>query len=1073
MSKKALWIGAALILCIVGVGVLGSLGYGQLQEYRGRGALLRAEQAYAEGDWRVAKSNYTWYLVRHPEDQEVLPRYIESCLKLLNNRQAALKDAGRAYLRLALATPSDRDLIRELVDFYKQRELWWELEYAADALLREHPDDPFLSYNKALANERVGRTTQALAIYRRLADSGYPESDLYGSLALLLQQEDNREQGWEVLEAALARQPNDPRIRVERARFLLADHDLTEAAQEIEIALEGGLDSGEALLTAAEVRAGLEDWENGRAYAKRALEKIPRSYEGYLLVVRSYLNDDRVDDAIAFLSNVDPYVLADNPRLYLLLAEIQIDAARLEEFDRTVEDFRIASPGSRVLFEYLAARKLLAKGLASDAASKLEVVVTQAPNLQLARYYLGLAYLKDGQYERSKNTFELYIDSNPQDERAQIIWEARFAIRSAPELESAAIDLLESDTPYFGRLLLSAHLLTHKRHGTDGDSERIVLAKRLFERAIEESPSSSESYRDLAFLCLDQGDVESARQVLMRAEASGVAPTELYLVRAALALAGDKFDQARMVFDDELALGAITTERSLRWAELFADKGYFETGMEVLQAAQAHLPEEEDRLALDLGQVHLHGRFGDFENARALAESLMNKYRDVPGMVQRLNDERMGIARALLAPGARRNESGALLLIADVESLEPSRTDTMLLRARLLLALNPPDLDGADTLLASAREAGSSEAETFLISSAIARGRGQFAKALDYAVSGKAASPDNRDMGIMLARAQLQMGWLSESTMTLENLQSLYPGNRTILDLLGRAYAGAGRFSEAEALLRQLEEGDDGQTVSSLRAWLLVARARWADAEQVLQAMHEDDPDDLWTIHFLAIAIAEQGQADRAEEFLNTCISRNSDDPDLWIELGRSHLAYADSARSSEASFAFTQALVHRPGYYRALRGLLAFQQHLGNPGAALGLCDVILAETPDDTDLLYQRAVILAQLPGRYLEALSAIERAIEITPRPAFIYQRGRLRLALGDAANAIEDFRRVEQAGGIASGSMNLLMAEAYLELGNNELARSFSDAARREGSNIKREELERLNRIVARLVEVENQ
>ena len=138
-----------------------------------------------------------------------------------------------------------------------------------------------------------------------------------------------------------------------------------------------------------------------------------------------------------------------------------------------------------------------------------------------------------------------------------------------------------------------------------------------------------------------------------------------------------------------------------------------------------------------------------------------------------------------------------------------------------------------------------------------------------------------------------------------------------------------------------------------------------------------------------------------------------------------------------------------------------------------MGLCDVILAETPDDTDLLYQRAVILAQLPGRYLEALSAIERAIEITPRPAFIYQRGRLRLALGDAANAIEDFRRVEQAGGIASGSMDLLMAEAYLELGNNELARSFSDAARREGSNIKREELERLNRIVARLVEVENQ
>ena len=74
MARRSLGFWILLVLLLAAMGsALAVTGYVLVKSRRGQEALLRAEQAYAEGRWIDAKTNYTWYLVRHPEDSDVRP----------------------------------------------------------------------------------------------------------------------------------------------------------------------------------------------------------------------------------------------------------------------------------------------------------------------------------------------------------------------------------------------------------------------------------------------------------------------------------------------------------------------------------------------------------------------------------------------------------------------------------------------------------------------------------------------------------------------------------------------------------------------------------------------------------------------------------------------------------------------------------------------------------------------------------------------------------------------------------------------------------------------------------------
>lgn len=1055
--------------------VLGASGLFVFTKYRGQAALVRADEAYAEGRWREAKRNYTWYSVRHPRDLEVLPKYIESSLKILDNRRAQIQDAGRAYLKLTIDTPADTTKSHELLNFYRRYSLWRELDYAADFMLRNNPEDPYFLYNKALAAGYLGRNTQAISIYRDLLKSDDIQTDVYGNLALLLFEQGLEEQGWQVLNKALDEQSDNPLIRLERAKFLLATNDLDRASEEIEIALSSNIQSGEIYLTASRVRAAQTQWDAAYDSAEKAVKEMPDSVEAHFQLLICFISDNQIEKAINYISNIDPFILADHPAFYLTLAEIQIDADLLTDAKRTVEKYRSVYPNNPNIMDYLNARILLKSGNATEAASKLEVLVELVPELRAARYALGIAYLESKQRAKAKNTFELYLRNNPEDSRARILWDSVFAERTVEDIEAVAFGLLDSETPYFQSLIFTAQSLAKNLTGSDydDDAERLQLMERLFERAITESPEAPDAYRDLGFIYLDQENFEATRQLLERANEAGVDRLELNLLRAALALTDSRPEHAQSLFEDELKVKTKDPNRILQWATLFAEQGYPAIATQVFDAARKEDPTQENRADLDLAQIDFYIQTDTIESATALIQTLSRTSSEIEGLTTQLNNKRLAISRLLMASDEQPEEVDVDQLIHAVEITEPNRTDAKIVRIRLMLQQEPIDLASAFKLCAAARDAGATDVETYLVSSEIAYKTGLFDDALQFAMTAHDASPDNLSTNLALARMQLQTGLVNDAVLTLKKIQSRLPENRAVINLLARAYAGIGRFNDAEKAIQRLEYLDGGQIQVSLRAWLLIARGNWAEAEELLSAMHKGNLDDLWTMHFLVVAMENQGKWEEAENFLNECIIRRPELPDIWVELGNSYQRNPEVRDFSKSSHAYTKALTRQTGYSRAIRGLLNVQLRTNNLGAALALCNRLLLDVPNDPTVLQQKSVILSQLPGRKDDALAAIQRAIDIKPNPTYFYFRGVIRLDKGDYNNAIEDFQRVDNVGGGGFTNIDLLMADAYLGLNNFNLAQSYYEVAESKVAQQKDVDSGRMNRIKLRLLEESKQ
>jgi len=134
-------------------------------------------------------------------------------------------------------------------------------------------------------------------------------------------------------------------------------------------------------------------------------------------------------------------------------------------------------------------------------------------------------------------------------------------------------------------------------------------------------------------------------------------------------------DEAKVYFDNGLARGEIAPAKATGWADTFADYGQLDTALALLQAAQSREPDEEAQSRLDLSQVVLCLRIGKTDKALTLIESLSSKYQDKPYATRGLDDNRIAVARALLASGQAQDKTTAERLVADIERAEPSRTD--------------------------------------------------------------------------------------------------------------------------------------------------------------------------------------------------------------------------------------------------------------------------------------------------------------------------------------------------------------------------------------------------------------
>jgi len=149
------------------------------------------------------------------------------------------------------------------------------------------------------------------------------------------------------------------------------------------------------------------------------------------------------------------------------------------------------------------------------------------------------------------------------------------------------------------------------------------------------------------------------------------------------------------------------------------------------------------------------------------------------------------------------------------------------------------------------------------------------------------------------------------------------------------------------------------------------------------------------------------------------------------------------------------------------LRGLIDLHARAGNSVQVLLLCDRYLKLQPVAPEILYRKAVLLAQNGDDLAAALDTIGQALVFDERAEYLYFRGSLYLALGQYDQALADLQQVGRGQDVNSAELDMSLAEAYLGVENREQASQYLKSARRKLANGAPGNPERLERLTGRI------
>jgi tetratricopeptide (TPR) repeat protein len=1057
---------------VVAGAVLGGVYYSRYQ--RNLAALDRAQKSFAEGDWVAAKMNYRVYLSKYRDDYEVLKQYAEAAARLQNDRVQNVIDAASALFQVVRENPEDVEAADRMLELYKRAGQWGELERTTEFLrTRRTVVDPKLEYYHALALDRMGssRAKEAETAYRALIEQDTPYIEVYGNLARMLRDGGLNEQGREVLDELVAKQPDNAQTYVQEVGFYLPG-ELEKARESYEKARGLAPEDAEVLFAGLLIAMEDEDWEKAVALGNRLLEVAPEKDEFYLPMAIAYQRQGDFESAINLIKGMDAYQRIDHPELLMTLAELQIGAEAYDEAREAIQFFRNAYPTQAMMQEYLDARLLFAQGEVLEALNKLIVVTETAPSFGPARYYVILAHLQLGEQDRARSALETYMRNFPADERAQALYQEQFVAGASIEgVDALAAGVLAGDaTP--DQLMTAARQLINQaqlqqRAQEVMDGARVV---ELLDRALELDPAHAPAYRLLATVYLARRDTAAAARTIDEAEAAGVAKSELREARAGLALTENDSEEAFGLFSEALAEDELTTDDVTSWANLFGAHGDVETGVRVLKAAAEKEPGEKAAL-YETRQVAFCTRHNEFELAKTILGSL--DARDDLSAEARadLNRERVHLAEALMnASPPQREEAWQLLRQASSAGTRVSPR-VRLLEAQLLVLQDPPQYAAAREKLDEALATEPNNVEVLLATSNLLMRQGDLQEAAEYAERAARQGPESLEAQLAHAQTLVEVGRHADAQEVLTNTLNAHPEALKALDLLVRSYSESGRNELAQIALKRLEEQLDAtpeqqQALDAMRVRLNVLEGRNLDqAVDSLRTLYAANPDDLDTLRTFADALLKLDRFNEAERLVEGFLERHEEDVRAWVLLGQLHEA-RDGAGSPGSMSAYTRVLLMEPDYPLAIQGLARAQLAQNNPAEALALIERYLTVRPDDDQMLYEKARLLAVQADRLDEAVSAVSRAVELQPAPEYFYLRATLHLAQNNHQKALDDLQKIAVTG-VSTVRYDAALAEAYWGVGQADLARRYLESVERKaeaGEQVDATALQRLRDLI---------
>ncbi len=1078
MAKKW-WILIGICVVLLGTCIVGAIGYFfLLPQYRINQAFQRAESAYEQGLWVAARNNYAMYLTMNQDDTATLEKYADASSKITSNRRRALQDTGSAYFRLAQKNPDDISSIMRVVDHYRIRRMWADLEYVSSYFLRYVGDNPRLAYYRAVALERMGRTADAINAYEALdyealiANNVVPRN-VFLSLAQLRTEQGFVEQARNTIETAFSTYSDDPQMHVQLANYYLLLGELDTAWEYLQNAMPQVEDDPNVHILATQLASRRGDLDLALEHVEKALALDNTLAEAYMNLLVVYEQTDRLAEAVEVFSNIDSYFLIDYPELLLAKAELLLSVEDIAGFEENLNTYKNAYSDSYMLFEYLEARQLLLEGDAGQAARKLTIVVQSNPDFDRAQFYLALSQIQAGDMERAQTALNAYLRRRPDDDRAQALFDQAFGTpRTMADIQASALSILDSELATATELVSEARSLMRESMRINMLELNDAFIRNLLARAMGAEPSMPDSYQSLVEWLIVLGQLEEARQVMEQALASGVNPDELRVVQAAAASAEGNTAEALEIFKEVYDDGELNHDAVVRWANAFASSDEIDLGLEVIEYALEKEVDDHQKGIYRAECAAILVQFADIDTALKELETVQGQLIDNQEALAMLSEQKTFLAERIFLDD-QYDSAVANSILDEVLAADSNHINARLVRVRSMLTAGETSLELPEQLVREVLSIEESNINALLVMVEISNRRGQNSQALEYAERAATSAPRSLQVQLSLADAHLRNRNFIAAENTIQRILQIWPNTAAAYELQVRLHAGQGQLQQAEAALERYSGlvGDNpeaNQVIASLRSWLNASVGNWEDVETDARARLDENPNDVAQTQALAQALMGQGRNQEAEVLLRGLAERLEDNVDAWNALGQFYLANLNQNPNVQsglmsAASAFSRALFIMDDYVPAMRNAIDVQMRLGNTAVALSYCERLLALNPDDEQIQFQKALLLNQQPGRLNDALQAITSAIQLSEQPDYLLLRGRLYMQQQQFERALGDFQRVNSLLGFSDARLDLNLSEAYLSMDDDRLAAQYYESARIKVSQGQEIDQERMTRV----------
>ena len=430
------------------------------------------------------------------------------------------------------------------------------------------------------------------------------------------------------------------------------------------------------------------------------------------------------------------------------------------------------------------------------------------------------------------------------------------------------------------------------------------------------------------------------------------------------------------------------------------------------------------------------------------------------------------LMKLLYAPGPLQDRSRAQEILTSLEEKFPQDLEIMKFKvAQLLEDPTQQSLKTAKDLLENIIDLEPTSIESYLALIGIMMQTGEYSSARDCAIQALGANPNNPALLSARGRAELAIGNPKMAAELAHLVLQEDPDNVEARDILTKAALNSGDNNLLREVRILIESAIDknqsdenilisrahvlasmkipGDAIPALEAYCkteqgsksIAAIVTLADlyrltgdmdmAKQIIEKAEGLAPNNQAVVHSKLLLLVAQKRFDELEQISSAYLSAKEQNPEILMEAA-TILAGLDSTKlKAEGLKLFEQVVKLLPASVNARIGMASINYQLGNIEQAEKLYRELIAQHPDNIQVLNDLAWIIQEHSEKYDEALELANKGLSLAPNELHLLDtRGTILSKMPDQlGNAAKDFEKVVEL----SSSDTQQKAKALLKLG----------------------------------------